>query len=468
MRQTSMMKAHAMVYGVVVYDFQSERPDELDAKAGEPIIVVAQSNPEWFVAKPIGRLGGPGLIPVSYVELKDTVTGKAVTDPLAAVRAAGVPRVEEWKKTAAEYKNNSITLGEITQARTGQTLQHQPQRHQQQPDVNGLSQNMENMNIQQRKVSLHSQAWQSTDESQQQPPLPQPTGPLAPRSACVPRYCFDNDQYWYIIECEMEDGRCWELSRYYADFYDFQIKLLSMFPREAGTEGNGERLLPYMPGPVAHVTDAISNGRRENLDIYIKQVIKLPAYISKCILVRELFEPRDQDYEIDPAALNENFRLSAQSMAPSLSASQARSSTSSHPRSSAGVYTSNVPLPQTHKRGPSMGATPNGSNPALHTQASNLTTNSAVSQKPQANSGAALRIKVEFQEEIVAIRVPSNIDFDQLQSKVMERLRISSGADVVIKYRDDQAGTVASLNNNTDLDTAIQRNANLRLVVSYA
>ena len=85
-----------MVYGVVQYDFQAERPDELDAKAGEAIIVIAQSNPEWFVAKPIGRLGGPGLIPVSFIELRDMQSGQAVTDPLDAVRRAGVPKVEDW------------------------------------------------------------------------------------------------------------------------------------------------------------------------------------------------------------------------------------------------------------------------------------------------------------------------------------------------------------------------------------
>lgn len=103
----------AMVYGVVQYDFNAERADELDAKAGEAIIVVAQSNPEWFVAKPIGRLGGPGLIPVSFVDIKDTATMQSVPDPLEAVRKAGVPRVEEWKKFAAEYKNSSISLGKF-------------------------------------------------------------------------------------------------------------------------------------------------------------------------------------------------------------------------------------------------------------------------------------------------------------------------------------------------------------------
>lgn len=64
------------LYGVVQHDFRAERADELDAKRGEPIIVIAQSNHEWFVAKPIGRLGGPGLIPVSFVAISDTTTGR--------------------------------------------------------------------------------------------------------------------------------------------------------------------------------------------------------------------------------------------------------------------------------------------------------------------------------------------------------------------------------------------------------
>ena len=111
-RMSTMTKG-AMVYGIVIYDFNAERPDELEAKAGEAIIVIAQSNPEWFVAKPIGRLGGPGLIPVSFIEIRDMTTGKAVADAQAAVQQAGVPKVEEWKKLAADYKNSSITLGKF-------------------------------------------------------------------------------------------------------------------------------------------------------------------------------------------------------------------------------------------------------------------------------------------------------------------------------------------------------------------
>jgi bud emergence protein 1 len=112
----------AMVYGIVIYDFKAERPDELEAKEGEAIIVIAQSNPEWFVAKPITRLGGPGLIPVSFIEIRDMTTGQAVPDAQEAVRRAGVPKVEEWKKMAADYKNGSIPLGKL-ETNSQQTLQ---------------------------------------------------------------------------------------------------------------------------------------------------------------------------------------------------------------------------------------------------------------------------------------------------------------------------------------------------------
>ena len=108
-----------MVYGVVMYDFKAERPDELEAEAGESIIIIAQSNPEWFVAKPIKRLGGPGLIPVSFIEIRDMNTGQAVADTQEAVARAGVPKVEEWKRLARNYKDTSIPLGKVSEGNVG-------------------------------------------------------------------------------------------------------------------------------------------------------------------------------------------------------------------------------------------------------------------------------------------------------------------------------------------------------------
>ena len=132
----------------------------------------------------------------------------------------------------------------------------------------------------------------------------------APISARIPRYCFAEDKYWFVIEAALEDGRHWELSRYYEDFYDFQIQLLTEFPAEAGNTGTQKRTLPYMPGPVNYVTDAITEGIQHNLDAYVKNLLTQPAYISRCTLVKQFFAPREGDYEMDPNAVNEEYRLS--------------------------------------------------------------------------------------------------------------------------------------------------------------
>lgn len=156
-------KSGAMVYGIVMYDFQAERADELEAKAGEAIIVIAQSNPEWFVAKPIGRLGGPGLIPVSFIEIRDMASNTPVPNPQDAIKRAGIPRVEEWKKMAADYKNSSITLGKFD-------VGGGP------PSQQGIEQGMERMSLQQNNSRTSQSNGQQPNVSYAKPdskPAPQ-------------------------------------------------------------------------------------------------------------------------------------------------------------------------------------------------------------------------------------------------------------------------------------------------------
>ncbi|CAG8227386.1 unnamed protein product [Penicillium nalgiovense] len=444
-RMSALKGQGAMVYGIVQYDFQAERPDELDAKAGEAIIVIAQSNPEWFVAKPIGRLGGPGLIPVSFIELRDMQSGQAVTDPLDAVRRAGVPKVEEWKKMTAEYKNSSITLGKIEGHGSGNMMavtsgmEKMSMGHQSQMSQNG------NVYEHQRNASKGTLS---------QVPVSQQQGHqlLVPVSAYIPRYCFDNDKYWYIIEAKMEDGRCWELSRYYHDFYDFQIALLTQFEDEAGNRGRG-RTLPFMPGPVTHVTDAISNGRRQNLDEYIKKLLSMPPHISRCQLVRELFSPREGDFEIDPNAFGEDARFSGGSQhSGGVDPEQTVSRQSSQQQINAStdrVSQQRAPAPTTYA---------NGGPPPMNRQPSSIT------QTSGANS--AMKVKVFFQDDLIAIRIPSGVSMQHLKDKLCDRLKIQD--EIVVQYRDESSGSYIDLYTDQDLENAMQRNTKLTLFVSIA
>ncbi|KAJ5659220.1 hypothetical protein N7507_005671 [Penicillium longicatenatum] len=457
-RMSAIKGQGAMVYGIVQYDFQAERPDELDARAGEAIIVIAQSNPEWFVAKPIGRLGGPGLIPVSYIELRDMQSGQAVTDPLEAVRRAGVPKVEEWKKMTAEYKNSSITLGKIDSSPTnsgmGQMTGSMDQISMSSGNSGHMSQNGNAYGYHQRNASkgtLSSQAQPSQTPSQNYPLL-------APVAASIPRYCFDNDKYWYIIEAKMEDGRCWELSRYYHDFYDFQIALLTQFEDEAGNRGR-QRTLPFMPGPVTHVTDAISNGRRQNLDEYIKKLLAMPPHIARCNLVRQLLAPRPGDFEIDPNAFGEEARYSDTS----------HHSSGAEPSQSVSRQSSQVPMNASQDRisqqqqqnlgAPGSAPYNNGAPPPMNRQASSLT-------QVSTTSNTAMKVKVFFQDDLIAIRIPNGVSMQHLKDKLSDRLKIQE--DIIVQYKDESTGTYIDLLSDADLDNAMQRNTKLTLFVSIA
>ena len=278
----------------------------------------------------------------------------------------------------------------------------------------------------------------------------------------------------------MEDGRWFELSRYYADFYDFQIALLESFPEEAGNKGK-LRTLPFMPGPVAHVTDAISNGRRQNLDEYIKKIIGMPPHISKSLLVRELFKPKpNQDFEIDPNALGEDYRLSdaSQQSLQRVQTNQSGQSGGPHVAGAGAGYGGMPPPPgprgsAQQARGPpppSGGmAQSNGAPPYLHTQASILTQNSGSSQRGAGNNnpgGGAMKIKVFFQDDTIVIRVPQDVTFMALKDKLLERLKVNE--DIAVQYKDEPTNSYVDMENDDHLDVALQRNPKLTLYVNYA
>lgn len=100
---------------VVKQHFLAERLDECGCVEGEALVCCAITNEEWVVVKPIGRLGGPGLVPIAYL----TVISRAgkpcesEQEAIAELRAAGVPSTREWKQKASDYRAATIPLGEF-------------------------------------------------------------------------------------------------------------------------------------------------------------------------------------------------------------------------------------------------------------------------------------------------------------------------------------------------------------------
>lgn len=511
----SVGRAGGGVYGIVSYDFQAERPDELDAKEGEAIIVIAQSNPEWFVAKPITRLGGPGLIPVSFIEIRDAKTGLPAEDSAAAVAAAGIPRVEEWKKMAAEYKNTSIPLGTVTSS---------------QQQMSGLSQGMDRMSL----SNGHQQNGHQRTPSQTAYHQQQEQNLFAPVRASVPRYIFADDKFHFIVECRLADGSHWDLSRIYEDFYELQINLINAFPEEAGQVAGKPRILPYMPGPVKFVTDNISEGRRVNLDEYLRDLLRLQPHITGSSLVRSFFSRREGDYEVDPSVVDLNDHARPIEQQQRYSVASQNSHNNAYPQSQHGhsqsqpvnqgsnpslhsysqSQASNNPTYAQHQRQQQSLSSVRGQpppqqqhqqqqpqqpyqqpqqqghyrSPSSYTTHSQTTTTQTTTTtrplNPSANpSNAPVKVKAWFDRDTcVVLRMAgrNQFNFNDLYRKIVERRRLefNSGGvegfdedeeeELEIEYRDETDGEYYRLEGDEDLEIALERNEKLTLAVRAA
>jgi len=447
---TPAAKPSTPVYGVVQYDFVAEQKDELNVKAGESIIVIAQSNHEWFVCKPIGRLGGPGLIPISFIEIRDVATGKAVENIEEFVAKSGVPKVEEWKQKLGEYKSKSIPLGHFdfagNMSNASSPASAPPPAQQPLPLTNGNGYS----------------------------PLNSPTALLPVKDARIEQFSYTNGRYWYWVRAVMEDGRHRNLCRYYEDFYQFQITLLLSFPVEAGQTGR-DRILPFIPGPTQYVTDAIAEERKDDLDIYVRELCQLPAHIKNHDHVKGFFAPREGDVESSratnmapqPSMVRDNTGRTSQSSQSRISGQTQRSFDS---RSSEQLPARTQPLART-------GSSPTGNNPSntvsmtkastepprKYSSMSNSSQQTESPQEPYSTRQAPpfIKIKIFFQDDIIVIRTPPDVSYGHLMEKMTERLGKPFNT---VRFRDSMSGELYDITNDGELAAALQSSEKLVLI----
>lgn len=103
--------------------------------------------------------------------------------------------------------------------------------------------------------------------------------------------------------------------------------------------------------------------------------------------------------------------------------------------------------------------------PYLHSQASNLTQASTSSSMKANNAGGGMKVKVFFQDDIIAIRVPQDVSFSALKERLMERLKVNEN--ILVQYKDEPTNSFIDLENDDNLDVALQRNPKLTLYVAF-
>jgi len=359
-----------------------------------------------FVAKPIGRLGGPGLIPVAFVEIRDPATGRPIE-----VLPDTIPMVDEWKKATADYKAAAIPLGRFDfppeqqaphqiqsepsyapSTHTGSSSQSQPQSQSQ--SHSPMPRSSSNSSIGKvNGTNGHANGNGSSRHDLYRPeedPL-LPPGEMAALE--VPSFHNESGSYWFRIQVlfhpDDRSAPAYALSLYrtYEDFYEFQINLLDTFPFEAGRPAPGkedqsppERILPYMPGPVEDaIDDELTEYRREELDAYVRALVDLKlrgaGYILRHDLIRGFFAAKYGDHcqdaerqdgveELDEGLANTRISdgrgYQPDPRAPSAMSRNSQKSIPGGARQLSGTYTMGAgPGPsQSHSRQPSRGPSP--------------------------------------------------------------------------------------------------------------
>ncbi|KZO92149.1 hypothetical protein CALVIDRAFT_313670 [Calocera viscosa TUFC12733] len=441
-------------YAVVQYDFEAERADELDCKAGESILVIAQSNREWFVAKPIGRLGGAGLIPVSFVEIRDPSTDQAIPNVEELIDRGEIPKVEEWKQKAAQYKAATIPLGKFDLPSDSAGVVNSPFAP---TNPNQFPFPTESTDPSTSTPSL------SYGQQSDLPPLPEdqstsilyrlPSG--IPLSAEVAAFHHEHDECYFKIPAIWQPDPDGEpslpppiqltLYRTYEDFYNLQISLLDHFPVEAGRvapEGSNvipERILPFMPGPVSEVTDMVLAQRQSELDIYLRQLCELARTHEHIVRSDEawtFFSLRagdtqkyaglangDEDFDGALMALPQKMAsvsLHNHESSSTSNSTRARTSSGRSGQSTAPTGAGPGRMKPNTANGPG-GYTPDYP-PAPLWSASRLAASPPISANvPQP---AYLKIKVfnAQTDDIVAIRVHPRVTFAELMQKIRDRV----------------------------------------------
>ncbi|GEQ72280.1 hypothetical protein JCM33374_g5967 [Metschnikowia sp. JCM 33374] len=412
------------LYAMTLFDFQAERADELDITAGENLVICAHHDYEWFIAKPITRLGGPGLVPVSYVKIIDmmgpSADQPAADDAAAIINHYKIPTVAQWKDQTAKYEASTIPLGHISNS--------------------------------QPAVSSNSQYFQRDDASSNRSSLGSTKTHVL--EAAVDSYHLEHGRYQYLVVARLSSGKTRYLYRFYQDFYDLQVKLLELFPYEAGKIENSRRIIPSIPGPLINVNDSISKLRREKLDYYLRNLVSLPVHISRSEEVLGLFEVLDNGFDKEIAESSEQ-----RSSRPVMRQSHYQQDRISQ-------YSASQGNPQrtsvTASMESSMHRPGSTSSANLLAHSNNGITNGNVEKSNK------VKVKFYYEDDIFVLLLPVNLRLQDLKNKLSKRLNLDAGEDapnVSLFLKNDYDEFMDSNNIATDILKPEQREQLFRLVI---
>ncbi|KAJ1667905.1 bud emergence protein 1, partial [Coemansia sp. RSA 25] len=328
-----MLPAIVEPRAVALYDFDAANSNELTLREGDDVVVVAQSTDDWIIAKPISRGGPPGLVPASYIQLRDHASGAAITD-LRAYLSRGNMRLRtatEWERklqqlrvsrsTASSASANSdvttATSHELSAAtaahidRTGSPVSSNDGEHSPTPR-SSVGSTLPALGLALKKSRARALTSSSSTSSiaerssfRQPSKSRQPSGGSSQlqtsenfppfhmyevESVSVPTFICKDGAYLFQISLQFRSGDERNLYRGYDDFIYCRNQLHDLFPKE--TIPLKLARFSMHSSSMVYLNDVIAERRRSDIDEYVNGLLGMPDEVANCAVVQRLFGSR--------------------------------------------------------------------------------------------------------------------------------------------------------------------------------
>lgn len=416
------------LFGIVLYDFNAERSDELSVKTGDKIIICAHHDYEWYIAKFVDKIGEVGLIPVAYVQLIDTLTKIPYKEqPSDIIQREQLPSIEQWKIIKNKHKASVRPVGEAAVAsHTAQMSGNHNLIYPQKSLSRTPSDKFNNNTYPEGDVmGLHSTVSTSNSDIFE-------ISNIYPIQANIESFSTSNNKFWFLVIVTMSNGQTKSLCRYYEDFFNYHQRLLSAWPREGGKFDNKDRkdrIIPYIPGPVIDVNESLTHKRMIDLNDYLESLLKLPDYISKSNLVSTFFELLDGD------STNGQFPQPIRNAPPLKILNPDQQSQQQQQQHSSSTPPYDRRYSQSHQDRLSQYEPKRASFTSAKfnelTQNDRTSSKSNLIQTATNNSNSAfnstadspkIKLKFYYKDDIFAMHIPVSIHFDELKKMVISKI----------------------------------------------
>ncbi|KAJ2295730.1 bud emergence protein 1 [Coemansia sp. RSA 2706] len=443
-------QAAAELHGTALYGFDAANANELSVVEGDELLVVAQSTDDWLIARRVHGGAKTGLVPAAYVELRDPNTGAVIGDlhTYLARNHVRLCSALEWERhqrercasrsTHSSASAHSAYDDDAARLSTGSTLPTpgiasgaQSSRSRAMTASSSTSSIAERSSFRQPHASRQASGGSLQHLISENFPRFR-AGEVA--AVSVPSFICKDGAYLFQISLRFETGDQRNIYRGYDDIIYCRNQLNECFPGE--TSALKLARISMHSSSMVYLNDAIAERRRSEIDEYVNGLLATSTEIIESAIVQKLFGSRI-DSSLDSPSQGLPDRSQRQTLQGSFSKhtpTHSADSTSDAAYTPASASSADTAVEAHHRyhsgdHGMYAGAL------KAKTMSCDAKVTSAVERQPTPvrqlghkpsmsalGGGPTVKVKVKLGEDMVALRLPSELTLDELKARIALRL----------------------------------------------